>query len=139
MPGTLVTDANAISLLQGVGLAAAATTTSTIVQLDRPGDVIFRLALGTVTGTSPTFKAVIQGCDTADFSTGSPVIVSYGTINSTGTGTAQSNTSHQISANVYHRYVRSIITIGGTSPVYTGATLTTQQEDYLRTRSATAD
>ena len=137
MPGSLVSDANALSLLQGVGLAAAATTTSTVVQLDRPGDVIFRLALGTVSGTSPTFKAVIQGCDTADFSTGSPVIVSYGTINSTGT--TQSNTVHQISANMYHRYARAIITIGGTSPVYTGATLTTQQEDYLRTRAATAD
>lgn len=135
MPGTLVQDANASNHLAGATLNAAGTTNSTAVQLDRPNDVAFVLTTSTVTGTSPTLSVVIQGSDDSTFATG---VVTYGTINLTGTAANQSNISRQILAYVSQRFVRAAVTLGGTSPVYTGSTLVARQPHDRRTRTVTA-
>jgi hypothetical protein len=133
MPGSLVQDALAPNILTGATLNAAGTTNGTIVQLDRPGEVTFVLTLGTVTGTSPTGDFTVQGSDTSDFSAG---VVTYGQIETSGG--SQSNISRQISAYVSKQYVRAAVTLGGTSPVYTGSTLVPRQLHDRRTRSVTA-
>ena len=139
MPGSLVTDANAANVLLGATLNAAGTTNSTIVAVDRPGEAIVRLVVGpTVTSTanSATLKVVVSGSDSATFASG---VYSYGTINSTGTDALQANSAHQINVSFYHRYVRCSVVLGGTAPVYTGTVAAFQQEDYLRTRTVSAD
>jgi hypothetical protein len=134
MPGTLVTDANAANLLAGATLNAAGTTTSTVVQLDRPDEVIFRLVQGVVTGTSPTIRITVQGSDDSSFAT----FVTYGTFGASGTQ-ATAGVSKQLTASAYLKYVRLSVVVGGTSPVYTGSTVYCQPENYLRTRTVTAD
>lgn len=133
MPGTLVQDNLAPNLLSGATLNAAGSTNGTAVQLDRPGEVSFVLTLGTVTGTSPTFDVVIQGCDSSGFGSN---VITYGQIETSGG--SQSNLSRQITARAYHTYVRAVVTVGGTSPVYTGSTLYPRLPQDRRTRSVTA-
>jgi hypothetical protein len=133
MPGTLVQDSLAPNLLAGSTLNAAGTTNGTIVQLDRPGEVAFVLTLGTVTGTSPTLDVTIQGSDVANFGSG---VITYGQIETSGG--SQSNAVRQISARAYHRFVRAVVVVGGTSPVYTGSTLVPRLPQDRRTRTVTA-
>jgi hypothetical protein len=133
MPGTLVQDALAPNILAGATLNAAGTTNGTIVQLDRPGDITFVLQLAAVTGTTPTLDVVIQGSDVSNFGSG---VITYGQIETSGG--SQANITRQISAYVAHQYVRAVVTLAGTSPVYTGASLTPRQLHDRRTRSVTA-
>jgi|CXWL01.1.fsa_nt_gi hypothetical protein len=132
MPGTLAQDSLAPNLLAGATLNAAGTTNGTIVTLDRPGEVAFVLTFGTVSGTSPTADVTVQGSDSSTFASG---VITYGQIETSGT---QTGLVRQISARAYHKYVRAIVTLGGTSPVYTGSTLVPRQPHDRRTRSVTA-
>lgn len=133
MPGTLVQDALAPNLLAGATLNAAGSTNGTIVQMDRPGDVTFVLTLGTVSGTTPTGDFVIQGSDSSTFASG---VVTYGQIETSGG--SQSNIVRQISAYAAHQFVRAVVTLGGTTPSYVGATLVPRQLHDRRTRTVTA-
>jgi hypothetical protein len=136
MPGTLVRDALAPNLLTGATLGAAGSTNGTEVQLDKPEDVTFVLDTGTVTGTNPTISVVIQGSDVSGFGSG---VVTFGTIGiTTGNAAAQSNVERQITTYVNKRYVRAVVTLGGTNPVYTGTTLTPRQKHDRRTATSTA-
>lgn len=135
MPGTLVHDAlgtgAASNLLAGATLNAAGTTTSTVVEVNRPGECQARLTLGTVTGTTPTAQITVQSSDDITFASG---VVTHGIFGPlTGTGAAQSNTARLIQTSIYKRYVRLSVTLGGTSPVYTGSTLFLEQEHYFQT------
>src|SRR3954471_18529227 len=121
MPGSLVRDANAINLLTGATLNSAGTTNGTVQRLDKPGEVRFCLLTSTVTGTTPTISIEVKGADDLAFSTN---VVSYGLFATTsGTGAAQTGISRYLDANVYKRYVRATVVLGGTSPVYTSSTL----------------
>lgn len=133
MPGTLVRDALAPNLLVGSTLNSAGTTNGTVVQLDRPCSITLELQLGTVTGTTPTLDVTFQGSDSSTFASG---VVTYGQIETSGA--SQSNINRQITAYVNHRFVRVIVVIGGTTPVYTGSTLVPRQLHDRRTRTVTA-
>lgn len=111
----------------------AGTSTGSYVPVYRPGDVAFVLELGPVTGTSPTLSAVVQGSDTTDFSDD---VVTYATLSSSG-NTAD-NSVYSACAEVYKTYVRAVVTLGGTSPVYDGATLKVRQPHWHRTSDTTA-
>lgn len=133
MPGTLVSDANEANILTGATLNSAGSTNSTAVQLDRPAEVSFVLETGTVTGTTPTISIVVVGSDDNTFATG---VVTYGTITLlSGTAASQSNVTKFLQARVYHKYVRAAVTLGGTSPVYTGSTLKAKAPDWHRTKA----
>jgi hypothetical protein len=134
--GTYVQDANAANLLAGATISAAGTTNGTIVQVDRPGDIFAVLETGTVTGTSPTITVVVQGSDVSDFSSG---VVEYGTVRIvTGAAAAQSNVRKHIDIIAYKKFVRANVTLGGTSPVYTGSTVKLQQEHFFQTKDMSA-
>jgi hypothetical protein len=135
MPGTLVRDALAPNILTGATLNAAGSTNGTIVEVVSPRDIAFILETGTVTGTTPTLTLTIQGSDSATFASG---VVTYATIVLTGTTGAQSNTVRQVQAYAALRYLRATVVLGGTSPVYTGSTLTPRQEHDRRTKATTA-
>lgn len=138
MPGTLVQDALAPQLLAGATLNAAGTTNGTAVQVDRPADISFVLDTSTVTstGNTATLKVVLQGSDVVGFGSG---VVTYGTIESTGTDavqTAQANRT--INARLYKKFVRAVVTLGGTAPVYTGSVLHVRPPHERRTPSTSA-
>jgi hypothetical protein len=135
MPGTLVRDALAPNILAGATLNAAGSTNGTIVEVVHPREVAFILETGTVTGTTPTLTLTIQGSDSATFASG---VVTYGTIVLTGTTAAQSNTARQVQAYAALRYLRATVVLGGTTPVYTGSTLTPRMEHDRRTKATTA-
>lgn len=129
MPGTYVRDANASNLLSGATLNSAGSTNATAVEVSKPGNVRVRLATSTVTGTNPTIEVELKGADDSGFTTN---VVSYGKFGiTTGNAAAQSNVTKFFEADVRKRYVRATVVLGGTSPVYTGATCTLElPEDH---------
>lgn len=134
--GTYVQDANSANLLAGSTLNAAGTTNGTIVQVDRPGDIFAVLETSTVTGTTPTISIVVQGSDDSGFASG---VVEYGTIRIvTGAAAAQTNVRKHIDIIAYKKYIRAVVTLGGTTPVYTGSTLKLQQEHFFQTKDMSA-
>lgn len=134
--GTYFADANAANLLTGATLNAAGTTNGTAVQVDRPGEVQFRLETSTVTGTTPTLSIELQASDDATFATG---VLSLGRLTLlSGNAASQSNVDKEINARVYNTYVRAVVTAGGTSPVYTGSTLKVVQPHFKRDGTFTA-
>ena len=134
MPGTLVTDSNAVNLLTGATLNAAGTTNSTAVEVAKPGRVRAHLKLSTVssTGNSATLMVEIEGCDTSDFST-DQVHSLAATRVIAGTDALLSNLDWYMDLRADYEFVRVVVTIGGTAPVFTGAKLTFEQPNYLRT------
>ena len=120
MPGTLVTDAIAVDIFAGVTLNAAGTTSGTVQQLDKPGQVQVEMITGTVTGTSPTLDVEVKGADDSAFTTN---VVSFGRFSQlSGTGSAQTGLTRRLFARVDKKYVRATVIVGGTTPVYTGTT-----------------
>lgn len=132
MPGTLIQDANALNLATGATLNAAGTTTSTVQELPYSGKVAVKLTTGTVTGTTPTLNVEIQGSDSATFASG---VVSYGRFASVGD---EDNVSRYLS--IYHdkRYIRASVVVAGTTPVFTGTTITPVPPHDHRTAATTA-
>lgn len=136
MPGSLVHDANSANLLAGSTLNAAGTTTGTITQVDRPGDVSIVLVTSTVTGTTPTIALTVSSSDDVTFAAG---VVGHGTFGiATGAAAAQSNVEKKLMVYIHKRYVRVSVTLGGTSPVYTGSTLKIEQEFVNQTDNTSA-
>jgi hypothetical protein len=134
--GTQIVDANEVNLLNGATLNAAGTTNGTVVQVDRPGDVAFQFEAATVTGTTPTARVTIQGSDDITFATG---VVDYASVGpQLGAAGAQSNTVKTATAYAYKKYARAVVTLGGTSPVYTGSKLTVRPPHTKRTTGTTA-
>jgi alpha-D-ribose 1-methylphosphonate 5-phosphate C-P lyase len=119
MPGTVVRDALEANLLTGATLNAAGTTNGTAVEVLWPGDVQFYLTTATVTGSSPTMTVLIQGADDSGFTTN---VVDIGAFDAVGD---EDNAVKQLgSLFVDKRYVRARVALAGTSPVYTGSTVT---------------
>lgn len=131
MPGTLIQDANALNLATGATLNAAGTTTSTITEAPYSGKIAIKLATSTVTGTTPTLNVEIQGSDSSTFASG---VVSYGRFAQV---TASNDTRY---LQVYHdkRYIRASVVVGGTTPVFTGTTITPVPPHDKRTAATTA-
>lgn len=139
MPGTVVRDALAPNLLAGLDLDSTGSETGDSVDLSWPKDVAFVLETGTVTGTNPTIQVTIEGSDTSDFSASGNNKVSVVAFPvSTGTNTAQSNKQYQVTTYVGKRYVRAVVTLGGTSPDYSNATLRAVLPHDRRVRATTS-
>lgn len=128
-PGTNVSDTLETNLLTGATLNSAGTTSATAgVDVSRPGLVAFVLELGTVTGTSPTIDITVTASDTSDFSDD---VVTVARVTSAGTN--EDNLVYAATAYVTKQYVKaSAVVLGGTSPVYTGATLKVRQPHWHR-------
>ncbi|HKZ20290.1 MAG TPA: hypothetical protein VJQ57_09285 [Acidimicrobiia bacterium] len=132
MPGTLVRDSNATNLLTGSTLNAAGTTTSTAVQIDKPGEIQFVLTTGTVTGTSPTGDFEVKGADDSGMSTN---VVSYGRFSQRDT---TDGVTKYLRARVDSKYVQVTVILGGTNPVFTGSTLYARMPNDRRTQITTS-
>lgn len=117
MPGTLVHDANAENLVDpaadpGTGsVTRTATTTGTGSELGRPGRVRVRLKVGTVSGTLPTCDVELEASDSSTFASG---VVSLGKFDQVTAGSV----TRFLEADVQHKFVRAVATIGGTSPSF---------------------
>ncbi|MEM9605899.1 MAG: hypothetical protein AAGA99_00665 [Actinomycetota bacterium] len=127
--GVQVNDATASNILTGATLNSAGTTQSTGVDLQWPRTVRFQLDTATVTGTSPTLDVTVQASSVSDFSSDVVDLGSFSQVTA-------SSTSRDLQVYVPRQYVRAAVTVGGTSPVFTGSTLVA--EDPF-TRLATAD
>jgi hypothetical protein len=136
MPGTLAQDAIAPNLAAGATLNSAGTTNGDIWESTFPHNVRFELDTATVTGTTPTLLVEIRGADNAAFNSG---VVSFGAFPVTsGTAASQSDIVRYFDTYVDKRYVRAVVTVGGTNPVYTGTTVTPRQPHDRRRRADTA-
>jgi hypothetical protein len=134
MPGSLVKDNLASNIATGSTLNAAGTTNGTVVQIEKPGVVRFELATpATITGTSATLDVEIKGADDLAFSVN---VVSYGRFSQlSGSNASQQSLFKYLAAQVYSKYVRATVILGGTSPVYTGLTITPRPFHYQEKHS----
>jgi hypothetical protein len=138
MPGTVVRDALAPDLLDGLDLDDAGTETGSSVELVWPAEVAFALETGTVTGTSPSITVTIQGSDLANFAAQGANVVTVGSFGTTsGTAASQSDRQYTFSTYVDKRYVRAVAVVGGTTPDYSGSTLKAVGPHDRRVRSST--
>lgn len=130
MAGPFVRDTNAPSLTAGVTLNAAGTTTGTAVEVNKPGEVVVEVATGTVgsTGNTATMTVVLEASDDSTFATGKVKVGAFAAIS--GTDASQSNKRYRLKTEIRHRYVRPIVTLGGTAPVYTGTTIKVNTDHY---------
>jgi hypothetical protein len=129
MPGSYVKDAASVNLATGATLNAAGSTNGTVVEVLWPGETRIQLTTGTVAGTSPTADIEVKGADDAAFTQN---VVSYGRFSGL-TGGAQSNVDRWLEADVYARYVRATVVLGGTTPSYVGTTITLRADSYKQT------
>ncbi len=135
MPGTLVRDALAPALHTGATLNAAGSTNGTAVEVSKPGDVRVFLVTSTVTGTTPTLDVELQGADDTAFTVNK---VSYGRFAQLSGG-SQSAVTRVLDMDVFKRYMRAVVTVGGTTPVYTGTTIYVREgEDRMTPLTDTA-
>lgn len=136
MPGTYAHDSNASNLLTGATLNAAGSSNGTAVEVVKPGRVRAHLKLSTVssTGNSATIQVELEGCESSDFST-TDVFSLSSTRVIAGTDALLSNLNWYEDLRCDYEYIRAVVTIGGTAPVFTGATLTLEQPDFRRSVS----
>jgi hypothetical protein len=132
--GTFVRDSLKPNLASGVTLNSATSTNGAAWDAQYPGDVMFEVLTATVTGTSPILTVVFVGADDSSFSTNK---VTYGRI--VIDGADKDNVRRVIHAHVLKRYVRAEVTVAGTSPVYTGTTITalTPYDRYVANKVST--
>jgi hypothetical protein len=131
--GTYLADANQTNLLTGATLNAAGTTNGTIVEVDWPQDVKLILTTSTVTGSSPTMSITLEGDETSDFS--GTTTRKLGAFSSVG---SESSATHELNVYCDSKYVRAVVLLGGTTPVYTGSTLKMQPKFYLHDKTNSA-
>jgi len=130
--GTLVKDALEPALETGLTLNSATSSSTTLganTDLLRPQECRVKVATGTVTGTNPTFTLAIEASNDSTFSTG---VVVVGRISLSGSAASQSNVVRWADISTQKRYVRANLTLGGTSPVYTGTTIRVREECHQR-------
>lgn len=122
MPGTLVRDSLVPQLFAGATLNAAGSTNSTATQVDKPGGVTVEIATGTVTstGNSATLLVRVEGADDSAF-TVNKVSIDEFPVHS-GTDAALSNVKFRQKSYIWKKWVRAVVTLGGTAPVFTGST-----------------
>lgn len=138
MPGTLVRDAGAPNLASGATLNAAGTTNGTAAEINTPGLVRVEVLTSTVasTGNSATLQVEIESSDSSTFASG---VVSNGkTEVLSGTDVAQTGVTRWLTCDIQKRYVRAVVTIAGTAPVYTGTTVKVRERRDHRTTTDTA-
>lgn len=128
MPGTLAHDALASVL---VNATLTANNTGTGQEVNRPGRARVKLSVGTVTGTSPTLDVEVQASDKSDFSSGVVKLGKFAQVTS-------STQTRYLLVDVQHRYVRTVATVGGTSPSFGTTKVTLEEKAYLRTKTDTA-
>lgn len=136
MPGTVVRDAIAANLLDGVALTGTGAVTGPVTEVVWPQDVAFAFETATVGGTNPTAQITIEGADNAAFDSGVVRVVAFPV--TTGSAASQSDEQYQVTTYVDKRYVRAVLTKGGTSPDYTGATLKAVLPHDRRVRATTS-
>lgn len=130
MPGSLVRDALAPTLLNSTNLTA--TATGTAVEVNRPTNVKAYLKVtGTVSGTSPTLNVELQSSDDATFATG---VVSHGRF----AQVSSTNQDRFLQADIQNRYARAVATVAGTTPSFGSVVLTLEEEHFRRGRLQTA-
>jgi hypothetical protein len=132
MPGSYVKDAASPNLAGGSTLNAAGSTNGTVVEVLWPADTRVQLITGTVSGTSPTLDVELKGADDLAFTQN---VVSFGRFAAL-TGGAQSNVSRFLEADVYKRYVRATVVLGGTTPSYAGTQIVLRPDAYLQTNKS---
>lgn len=136
MPGTVVRDADAPDLASGgdtSDLNAAGTTNGVIWDAQYPGLLSFALDTpATITGTTPTMDVTIEASSSSTFASDVVTVCKFDTI-----GDEQSLT-FLATGYVNKRYVRAEFVLGGTSPVFTGTTVTPVPVHDRRTESTTA-
>jgi len=137
MPGTVVRDAQATELFAGATLNAAGSTNGTAKEVVWPQDVQFTIETGTVTstGNTATLQVTIQGADDSGFTSNVVKIAAFPV--NTGTDAAQSNQTYRLETYIGKRWIRAIVTLGGTAPVYTGSTCKVEQPHLGRTNATT--
>jgi len=122
MPGTMMRDALAANLATGATLNAAGSTNGTAVAIGKPGLCRCFIATSTVTGTTPTIQVTLQVADDLAFTVNVRKVAASPA--SSGTGAAQTSVNYVFNAPIWANFVRAIVTVGGTTPVYTGTTIT---------------
>lgn len=106
-------NASSITMLSNATARTTTFTSPVIDARDFDGDICVLQNIGTVSGTSPTCATVLQDSD--DGSTGWAA-VDGGTFT---TVTASNNSQKLVvQANACRRYLRSVSTIGGTTPSF---------------------
>lgn len=122
MPGSLVRDSLSPQLFAGATLNAAGATNGTAVQVDKPGDVMVEIVTGTVTSTanSATLLVRLEGADDSAFTVNKTNICEFPV--KSGSDASQSAAKYRQNTMCWKQWVRSVVTVGGTAPVYTGST-----------------
>lgn len=136
--GTLVKDSLEPDLLSGATLNAAGSTDGTVATVNHPGLVAIVLETdGSISSTSntATLDVVIKASDSSTFASG---VVTLGQIEMSGNDDAQENQERIINVYCDKRYLRASVTLGGTAPVYTGATCKVRQPHWNRKSTTTA-
>ena len=120
MPGTVVRDSIAVDLLAAHTLTTAGATAAagTAFEILWPGEVQFALVINAVTGTTPVMWIEIEGCETSDFTTADVVTIAEMTV-----GDEADDAVFAVNTFVDSKYVRAVVSVSGTTAVYTGATL----------------
>ena len=120
MPGTVVRDSIAVDLLAAHTLTTAGATAAagTALEILWPGEVQFALLINAVTGTTPVMYIEIEACESSDFST-----TDVTTIAELTAGDQADGDELAVNTFVDAKYVRAVVSITGTTAVYTGATL----------------
>lgn len=122
MPGSLVRDSLAPQIFAGATLNAAGSTNSTATRVDKPGKVKVEIVTGTVasTGNSATLLVRVEAADDSGFTVNKVNICEFPV--KSGTDAAQSNKTYRQNSQIWKTWVRTVVTLGGTAPVYTGST-----------------
>lgn len=131
MPGTLVRDSLAANLATGATLTSAGATNGTAVEINKPGDISVFVTYPTPTGTTPTLLINIQGADDSGFTTN---VTGLGSLPvSSGSAASQAGLVRVLRTRCDKRYIRAQVTLGGTSPVYTGLTIVPRTDNDRNT------
>jgi hypothetical protein len=131
--GSFIRDTAAPDLAAGVTLNAAGTTNSTVATAAWPLEAAVEIRTGTVTGTSPTMTVVVQSSSSPTFASD---VISHGTVSLSGG--SQSNVTRYLDIYGSRKFMRAAVTLGGTSPVYTGTTIRVVKAEVGRDNSRTA-
>ena len=131
-PGTTIRDAKTASnVILAQGNVSADNAGTTALQVDRPCMVTIEMVLGTIAAGVTGFDVEIQGSDVSNFGSG---VVSYGRFDTVGAD--DDDTTRQLTAQVYKKYMRAVIDHSGSGNCNVGIFVRTPHD--RRTDSTTA-
>lgn len=113
-------------VLQQAPAAATTTVNGTGIDISRSDSVTFVVMFGAISGTSPTYDFKVQESD--DNSTWTDIA---GAAHTTKNASAASSVLPGLTVRTAKRYVRSVETIGGTTPSFTRAVLAIGNSDVV--------